>query len=450
MSELKNNVYTEQDIEKVISLIEKTRAEYPEIKEVVDKILEDATPNFWDIIFHKTSAVNLVKKAHEIRYSAMLAWLMNPNENHKLCNMFVKELLERKFEGNPDELTKINKYFSDSDKDSVIVQNEFENIDVYYKNDKNNAHIALEVKQYAFEHNRSNTDISQLKVYKNVVDRESDAIDKNNSCKYFLFLTPLGDEASEGNADWISVDYSDVVYVLDKMISANHDLDFVKIVKDFKKELERTSMNLDFDALKSKIQKFDKKDQDFLIKFAKKLEKDSSLSHDFNKVLFDKNLDEAIYRESLTLISNSFYKQDHTENLDVQNLILEILKHFIKVSSPKKGVKYEVKIQGNEDIIFDEVATTQGKGQGIKFFYKHNEDEYWTYFAGDNSGLVPFTGYLSLGKNGDTNRIYEVTMNKMKAKDVIKDANKFNELIKEFTQALIKISDYVKSDIANN
>ncbi len=447
MSELKNNVYTEQDIEKVISLIEKTRAEYPEIKEVVDKILEDATPNFWDIIFHKTSAVNLVKKAHEIRYSAMLAWLMNPNENHKLGNMFVKELLERKFEGNPDELTKINKYFSDSDKDSVIVQNEFENIDVYYKNDKNNAHIALEVKQYAFEHNRSNTDISQLKVYKNVVDRESDAIDKNNSCKYFLFLTPLGDEASEGNADWISVDYSDVVYVLDKMISANHDLDFVKIVKDFKKELERTSMNLDFDALKANLQDFDKEDKELLKEFARNMEKEIDLSNDFNKILFEKGLNVEKMRESLTLISNSLYTQDHSENTQVQDFILRIIKHFINQDNPKKSTMYEIDDKNNSDIIFTKVATTQGKGQGIKFFYDYGQDSYWTYFSGDAKGVLPNDGFGLFKGLKDKKLIYKVKIDKTKVEKANKD---FDNYIVEFTQALTELSDYVKSDIKNN
>lgn len=450
MVNIKNNLYTEQDIEKVISLIEETRSEYPKIAEVVDKMVEDATPNFWDIIFHKTSAVNLVKKAHEIRYSAMLAWLANPNENHKLGNMFVRELLNKKFEDNPKELAKINKYFVDSNKESVSVYNEFEDIDVYYRNEGNNAHVAIEVKQYALEHNKSNKDFSQLAAYKKVVDKEADCINENKSCKYFLFLTPLGEKASEGNEAWISVDYADIIFVLDKMIAANHDLDFVKIVKDFKQELERTSMNLDFDALKVELQEFNKETRDLLKDFTSKLEKDVDLSQDFNKVLFDKGLNIEKMRESLKLISNSFYKQDHTKNPDVQKLMLELVKYFTKLPDPEVGVKYKAKFQGNDDIIFDNVATTQGKGQGIKFFYQHNEDEYWTYFSGGTDGFVPSLGYLSLAKNGDKDRIYEVKFNKINAKEAINDTNAFNELVNDFTQALIELSDYVKEDLKNN
>lgn len=444
MVNIKNNLYTEQDIEKVISLIEETRSEYPKIAEVVDKMVEDATPNFWDIIFHKTSAVNLVKKAHEIRYSAMLAWLANPNENHKLGNMFVRELLSRKFEDNPKELAKINKYFADRNKESVSVYNEFEDIDVYYKNEGNNAHVAIEVKQYALEHNKSNKDFSQLAAYKKVVDREADSIDKNNSCKYFLFLTPLGEKASEGNESWISVDYADVIFVLDKMIAANHDLDFVKIVKDFKQELERTSMNLDFDALKVDLQEFNKETRDLLKDFTSKLEKDIDLSQDFNKVLFDKGLNIEKMRESLNLISNSLYTQDHSENTEVQDFILKIIGHFTNQNNPQKSTIYEVDPKFESDLIFDKVATTRGKGQGLKFFYDCGEDNYWTYFSGDSKGLVPNDGF-GVFRNKDL--IYKVKIDKIEVEKANQD---FTNYINDFTQALIELSDYVKEDIKNN
>ena len=465
MANTKNNSYTDQDIKKVISLIEDARnQENLRIKEFVDKMVEDPTPNFWDIIFHKTSALNFVKKAHEIRYSAMLAWLANPNENHKLGNMFIRELLKKIYESDPDEISKINKNFADNNKESVTVEandisvrNEYKNIDVYYKNKNNNSHVAIEVKQYALEHDSEQKNKSQLQKYKEIVEKEAKSIDKDNSLQYLLFLTPLGTEPSEGNEAWISVDYAAVIFVLDKMIDANHDLDFVKIVKDFKQELERTSMNLDFDDLKADIKKAPKDDQEFLIKdnqkflidFAKKLEEDPDLSQDFNKVLFEKGLNVKKMRESLNLISNSFYKQDHTKNPDVQKLMLELVKYFTKLPDPEVGVKYKAKFQGNDDIIFDYVATTQSPGQGIKFSYQYNKDEYWTYFSGGTAGLVPSLGCLSLAKNDD-HKIYEVKLNKIKAKEAINDTNTFNKLINDFTQALTELSDYVKENIKNN
>lgn len=444
MIDVKNKLYTEQEIEKVISLIEESRSEYPKIAEVVDKIVEDSTPNFWDIIFHKTSSVNLVKKAHEIRYSAMLAWLANPNENHKLANMFVRELLTRKFEDKPKELAKINKYFSDSNNQSISVFNEFEDIDVYYKNEENNAHIAIEVKQYALEHNKSNKEFSQLKAYKKVVDREAASINKNNSCKYFLFLTPLGEKASEGNEAWISVDYTDVVFVLDKMVAANHDLDFVKIVKDFKQELERTSMNLDFDALKVDLQEFKKEDRELLKNFSRNLEKNIDLSKDFNKILFENGLNIEKMRESLNLISNSLYTQDHSENTEVQEFILRIIEHFTNQNDPQIATIYEVNSKFESDFIFDKVSTTRGKGQGLKFFYDYGEDSYWTYFSGDSKGVVPNDGF-GVFRNKDL--IYKVKIDKTK----VESANKnFKNYINDFTLALIELSDYVKEDLKNN
>ena len=52
-------------------------------------------PNFWTILEYGEIASANQKSSHEIRYSKMLRWLLDANENHNLGNIFAHELIKK-------------------------------------------------------------------------------------------------------------------------------------------------------------------------------------------------------------------------------------------------------------------------------------------------------------------------------------------------------------------
>lgn len=137
----------------------------------------------------------------EIRHSNMLAWLLNPNENHGLGDAFLKAIVQIVVQNDDNgrynvlETLLIDFY-------SFVVYREWKNIDILLVSDAEKFLIAIENKIDSHEHD------DQLKKY-----RDTLATDYPNYRKMYLYLTPEGEEPSDTDY-WDTLSYRDVVEAL--------------------------------------------------------------------------------------------------------------------------------------------------------------------------------------------------------------------------------------------
>ncbi len=149
----------------------------------------------------------------EIRHSNVLAWLMDPNENHSLGDKFLYGVLA-KLSGvsgtSPDLFLKL----LSSDLSSFVVFREWNHIDLLLTSQELKVAIAIENKIGSQEHNAGNSNISQLEKYhKKLLEKFLD---------YQLvevFLTPGGTEATQNN--WIVLTYQNIIDVLAPVFEDN-------------------------------------------------------------------------------------------------------------------------------------------------------------------------------------------------------------------------------------
>lgn len=144
----------------------------------------------------------------EIRHSNFLAWLLDPNESHKLGDKFLKKFLINTIKNNDEsnDITSIdielmNLY-------DFKVYRELYNIDLLLISEENEFIIAIENKIYSKE------SINQLKRYKEVLDTRY-----GSKYKYLrIFLTPSGDDPSDID-NWIKSDYSIVNKLIEELLT---------------------------------------------------------------------------------------------------------------------------------------------------------------------------------------------------------------------------------------
>lgn len=143
----------------------------------------------------------------EIRHSNMLAWLLNPNENHGLGDAFLKAIVQIVVQNDDNgrynvlETLLIDFY-------SFVVYREWKNIDILLVSDAEKFLIAIENKIDSHEHD------DQLKKY-----RDTLATDYPNYRKMYLYLTPEGEEPSDTDY-WDTLSYRDVVEALSEQRDA--------------------------------------------------------------------------------------------------------------------------------------------------------------------------------------------------------------------------------------
>ena len=100
-----------------------------------------------------------------------------------------------------------------SDLYSYNVFREWNHIDILLISNQNRVVLAIENKVGAHEHNSGNSEESQLITYKNKITSHY-----YDYTKIYIYLTPDGEEPSDN--DWITLNYSDVVNVLEKVYSS--------------------------------------------------------------------------------------------------------------------------------------------------------------------------------------------------------------------------------------
>lgn len=140
----------------------------------------------------------------EIRHSNMLAWLLNPNENHGLGDSFFQQILCKIAKSNLNNKHAVFNLLT-MDLYDFSVMREWKNIDILLYSAKVKTVIAIENKIGAHEHD------NQLARYQRTIENEF-----ADYSKIFIFLTPDGKSPSDKN-NWEILTYSDIAEILTQL-----------------------------------------------------------------------------------------------------------------------------------------------------------------------------------------------------------------------------------------
>ena len=198
------------------------------IKQLYDELLKDEDFDKIDLGLKNPNIFQILRiSKNEIRHSNFLSWLLDPNESHKLGDIFLKRFLREVFSsdkfGDIDQVDVEGMNLS-----NVEIQREWKNIDVLIK--LNNVVVCIENKVLSKEHS------NQLQRYKEIVNLEFP-----NHVKTFVYLTPEGDESENETDSYQPISYEFIVETLDRIISVygeslnqqvkNYIKDYITIIK---------------------------------------------------------------------------------------------------------------------------------------------------------------------------------------------------------------------------
>src|SRR5690625_2092981 len=82
--------YTEKDCQGYVEKLKNIR----KMNWVKFQLSLNKQPNFWSILEYGTSIRKDNRSSHEEHLSKMIRWLLDPNETHKLGNIFAVRFLE--------------------------------------------------------------------------------------------------------------------------------------------------------------------------------------------------------------------------------------------------------------------------------------------------------------------------------------------------------------------
>jgi thiamine phosphate synthase YjbQ (UPF0047 family) len=161
--------------------------------------------------FNIFEAIGVVRQ--ELRHSNFLAFLLNPSQNHRLGDIFLKRLLKRVLL-EADEVTDSNGLrvsavdIDIADLEDAEVRREWKNIDILIHSPNNRLMCAIENKIDSVEHS------DQLRRYREIVSQEF------GDCRAILiYLSPEGDPPSDNR--WTAYSYSKIAELIDT-ICENH------------------------------------------------------------------------------------------------------------------------------------------------------------------------------------------------------------------------------------
>lgn len=194
--------------------IDSAEEELTQLKEFVLDISCLNSLNKWTNKFNIFDVLKISKT--EIRHSNILAWIMDPNENHKMGDLVIKgiiELLVKKQAVSLDVFKILLMNFYD-----FKVLREWNGIDILLFSEESKIVICIENKVFAQEHG------NQLYRYKKVITKYFE-----NYGAIYIFLTPNGDDASD-TENWVSFNYSDIINILNESMEKTPLFDDVSLL----------------------------------------------------------------------------------------------------------------------------------------------------------------------------------------------------------------------------
>ncbi|PZV17045.1 MAG: hypothetical protein DCF20_07835 [Pseudanabaena sp.] len=153
--------------------------------------------------FNIFEAIGVVRQ--EIRHSNFIAFLLNPFENHRLGDLFLKKLLVctlLNMENSPLSPIEIDI----ADFKDVEIRREWRNIDILIYSPSNRLVCVIENKVDSSEHS------NQLKRYEEIISAE---FPSHELKKIFVYLTKDADDASYDT--WLPLGYEQVIEVIESI-----------------------------------------------------------------------------------------------------------------------------------------------------------------------------------------------------------------------------------------
>ena len=199
-----------------------------ELKSQYDKLLKNEDFDKLDLGLKNPNIFQILRiTKNEIRHSNFLSWLLDPNQSHKLGDIFLKRFLREVFSS--DKFGDIDQVDVEGmDLSKVEILREWKNIDILIKLE--NVVVCVENKVLSKEHS------NQLKRYKEIIENQFP-----NHHQTFVYLTPDGDISEDESETYEPISYEFIVESLDRIISVfgeslneqvkNYIKDYITIIK---------------------------------------------------------------------------------------------------------------------------------------------------------------------------------------------------------------------------
>jgi len=238
--------------------------------EISESVIESFVVNNKDLneiesYINRFNPIKIMKmETMEIRHSSILGWLLNPRENHGLGDEFLRCFISEALKNSVNQPVKALDIYSAQLHDSNVYV-EWNNIDIFIETriDKDEElAILIENKVYS-----SQSD-NQLKKYSEFIKKR---FDKHKIIG--IFLTLLDEEPEEvGEVEFSSIQYSNVVSILDNLINQFQDslsikvLNFIKYYKEVVSELcQMSNKEKEMQILAKKVYRDNKAVIDYII-----------------------------------------------------------------------------------------------------------------------------------------------------------------------------------------
>ena len=147
------------------------------LKKHYDSLLKDEDFDKLDLGLKNPNIFQILRITNnEIRHSNFLSWLLDPNQSHKLGDIFLKRFLREVFSS--EKFGEIDQSDVEGlDLTKVEIQREWKNIDILIK--LNDVVVCIENKVLSKEHS------NQLMRYREIIESQFP-----NHKKTYVFLTP--------------------------------------------------------------------------------------------------------------------------------------------------------------------------------------------------------------------------------------------------------------------
>ena len=199
-----------------------------QLKSSYDRLLKDEQFDRLDLGLKNPNIFQVLRIAkNEIRHSNFLSWLLDPNQSHKLGDIFLKRFLREVFSS--DKFSGIDQVDVEGmDLSSAVIHREWKNIDILITLE--NVVVCVENKVLSKEHS------NQLKRYKDIIESQYPEHHKT-----FVFLTPEGDTSESESDTYEPISYEFIISSLERIKSVygsslneqvrNYISDYITIIK---------------------------------------------------------------------------------------------------------------------------------------------------------------------------------------------------------------------------
>lgn len=174
----------------------------------------------------------------EIRHSRILAWLLDPRENHNLEDKFFKKILMKVIDNNISFTTiKATEIILKDFSKAEVYRESKNNIDVLYTNKEHRINLVIENKTFTSDHD------NQLRKYRTFI--ENSYVGYRN---IYVYLTPNGDAPIDADVEerkfWRLLSYQDISDILEELYLEEIDNEKVSyILKEYNDNIRRNILN---------------------------------------------------------------------------------------------------------------------------------------------------------------------------------------------------------------